>query len=103
MKMALDNPAMASAALGVADQDLYVKQVFLNWHLKYLELAYEINVVSAETIRRGAANLFEAETPREWWSWSRQTYEDETISRRAKQFFAIVDGEFQRLRQESGD
>lgn len=101
--MALDNPAMASVALGISDPDLYVKQVFLNWQLKYLELAYEINAVSAEAIRRNAAILFEAETPREWWSWSRQSYEDDTISRRAKQFFAIVDGEFQRLRQESDD
>jgi Family of unknown function (DUF6082) len=103
MKMALDNPGMASAALGISDSDLYVKQVFLNWHFKYLELAYEIDTLSAETVRQVAASLFEAEAPRDWWSWSRHDYEDATISRRSKQFFAIVDAEFQRTRQEPDD
>lgn len=88
---------MATATLGISDPDLFVKQTFLNWHIKYLELSYEINVISASAVRQVAKQLFEAQTPREWWLWNRQTYESDTMTRRTKQFFAIVDGEFQRL------
>jgi hypothetical protein len=97
IKMALDNPTMASAAVGISNPDSYAKYVFLNWQFKHFELGYEIKTMSAENVRQSVAQLFENETPREWWSLARQSYEEGPVSRRGKQFFAIVDGEFRRL------
>ena len=96
MKMALDNPAMAADALGISDPDLYVKQVFLNWHIMYLQLGFEVDVFSPGVIQQTAAGLFEGRAAREWWEWNRRSYGTSPMPRRVKQFFEIVDEEFQR-------
>jgi hypothetical protein len=101
IKMALDNPSMASEVLGVPDSDLYAKQVFLNWHIKYLELGYEINAISATGVRQAAEHILATQTALEWWSWNRQLYLGDTTTRRTKQFFAIIDAEFQHLKTAS--
>lgn len=99
MKMGLDHPGMAAAALGQPDAELYSKQIFFNWHIRYLELAFDIKAVSEETVRAGAAELFEVELVREWWSWNRVYYQRLSASRRVRKFFTIVDSEFQRISQ----
>jgi hypothetical protein len=99
MKMALDNPAVATNALGIADPEIYTSQVFLNWHIKYLELGYEIKAISALGVREAAKELFGGQFARDWWSWNRQSYESATTTtQRTKQFFTIIDAEYQRLK-----
>jgi hypothetical protein len=98
MKMALNDPSMAAGALGIEDSETYVKEVFLNWHINYFLLSYEINQLSEQDLRNSVRDLFKAEAPRKWWSWSRNDWRA-TASRQEKEFFAIVDSEFQRAKQ----
>jgi hypothetical protein len=99
MRMALDNPVLAGEIAGVVDPGLLARQVFMNWNINYLELGFQVGVISASSLRMNAAMLFESKMVRDWWESDRATYVEAKISRRTKFFFSIVDGEFQRLHQ----
>jgi Family of unknown function (DUF6082) len=98
IKMALDNPSMAAEALGIDDSEKFVKEVFINWHFQYLLMSYEINQISKPDLGHVIRTLFKAERVRTWWSWSREDWKL-AATRREKEFFAIVDGEFQHAKQ----
>jgi hypothetical protein len=101
MKMALDNPDIAAAALGYGDPETLVKRVFMNWHFQFLQFGFENNTISALSLRFSIAELFETEDTRNWWLWARRSYEIAATTRREKEFFAIADQEFQRASQTS--
>jgi hypothetical protein len=98
IKMTLSDPSMAAETLAIEDSEAYAKEVYLNWNLHYFWLSYGINQLSEPVLRNNARELFRAEFPRKWWSWSSKDWELAT-SRRDREFFTIVDSEFQRAKQ----
>jgi Family of unknown function (DUF6082) len=96
IKLALEYPIMASAAAGVSDPDLFSQASYLNWQMKYFEMGYETGYFSDSAVRRIAVILFEVEIPRNWWAGGREMWASQCPTKRARQFFALVDAEFQR-------
>jgi Family of unknown function (DUF6082) len=100
VRICIDNPELTAAALGKTDPDGYVKSVFVNWNIKYLELSYSIKAISASSVQVQVAGIFGAEYPRNWWSEVRPIYAAEATTRRERSFFAIVDREFNRASED---
>jgi hypothetical protein len=82
--------------------DLYAFHAFTNLVLKYLELGFEIGVVSEPSVRMQAADLFQSRYRQHWWSEvARPVYNVEAKTRRERRFARIVDEEFGKAAKES--
>jgi hypothetical protein len=97
IKFALDNPAMTDELAGPHDSATFVNDTFRNWYVTYLSLGYENRALSKSRLQSLVGVLLEAESSRRWWAAVRRTYDDGATSRREREFFSIVDGEFQRV------
>lgn len=96
VKMAMDNPKMAGSLYGYNDPETYSRWVYLNWLLRYYELSYQMRDMTKASLKREAEALFKTEDSRNWWLMARGAYEVAATTRRAREFFVMVDVEFQR-------
>jgi hypothetical protein len=103
IRMAADNRELISEIFG-SEPGSYLKDVFINWFFKYLELSYSMKVISAKSVRVQAIRLFAIDYPYEWWARSREVYDIEATTKRERQFFAIIDEMFEQVahRNQSG-
>jgi hypothetical protein len=105
IKFTLDNPAMAAMAEeleGTGDAENFVQNVFRNWYFVHLSMSYDTRATSKSNIQRLARVTFMAEGARRWWEEIGHTYDEMATSKREKEFYAIVDGEFQRVSRMRG-
>lgn len=98
IQMGLANPKLTAEAFGSSDEDWLAKAGLVNWQVKSWEMSYLTKVMSAKSVHAQAAGLFASEFPREWWSKSRELFRADATSRREREFFAIIDFEFERER-----
>lgn len=99
IKLAIDNPELRAVSIDPSDPDLKKKiGLFLNFRLKRMELSYSVKAVSAASVRLQARLIFGEGYPLEWWETVRDIYATEAATRRERQFFSIVDGEFMRIK-----
>ncbi|HET9081756.1 MAG TPA: DUF6082 family protein [Trebonia sp.] len=100
MKFCLENPALAAEVLGMSSPESYVKQVVLNWHVSYLSMGFDVKTVTESSLRFAIREqIFKTKDSLSWWIMARQSYHDWAISRRDKEFVAILEEEFQRASQ----
>jgi Family of unknown function (DUF6082) len=74
----------------------YLRDIFINWFVKYLELSYYMKIASRESIQLQASRLFGMDYPFEWWSRVRNIYETEAATKEEREFFTIVDAIYNR-------
>jgi Family of unknown function (DUF6082) len=72
---------------------------FLNYRFKRMELSFSVKAVSTASVRLQAALMFNEGYPLEWWETAREVYATEAATRRERKFFAIVDGEYLRIKE----
>ena len=97
MRTALENPTVVAEALGAGDCGALVRGVVLNWYLGHLSMSYDIKTLAKPHLRQLARDLFAVEGSRTWWETARLSYGDDVTSRRQRDFFALVDAEFQQI------
>lgn len=100
MKFYFDNPDMVAELVGAKDNKEFTKDVLTNWYVTHLSLSYENRAISKSHLQNLADNLFKGEAACRWWASMGHTYNDGATSRREKEFFAVLDGEFQRINHE---
>jgi hypothetical protein len=91
IRIAIDNPTIASATASDLSPDEYPKAAFLNLALKSLEMGYSIKAFPAESVRIQMRRRFESEYSRAWWAHARDVFKEEAGTRRGREFFALVD------------
>jgi uncharacterized protein DUF6082 len=99
MKSGLDRPSLIidlGFGLGAPDEDTFIKYIYLNWYINHLSTTFDLKTTSKLRIQRIAEDVFTADVPRKWWVVARESYRDRAVTRRQKEFFAIVDGAFQK-------
>jgi Family of unknown function (DUF6082) len=69
----------------------YLRGIFINWFVKYLELSYHMKISSRESVQLQVSRLFGAKYPSEWWVRVRNTYETEAATKKEREFFTIID------------
>jgi hypothetical protein len=100
MKFCIENPALATQALGISNPEIYVKQVILNWHVSYLSMGYDVKTITESSLRFALREqIFRTKDSLSWWEMAQQSYHDWVISGRDKKFVAILEEEFQRASQ----
>jgi uncharacterized protein DUF6082 len=100
IQMALANPAVAAEVFGFQDKEWFTKAALTNWQVKYWEMSYSIKAISAGSIRAQAAQLFTSEFPCQWWSRFREFYQADATTKREREFFALIDAEFERRQRQ---
>jgi hypothetical protein len=103
VRISLENPRLFvhDARTGADRADLYALHAYTNLIFKYLELGFEIGVVSEPSVRAQVAVLFESAYRRRWWASARRTYAIEAATRRERRFAQIVENEFEKWPQDS--
>lgn len=96
IQMALTNPTAAAEAFGFPDEEWFAKAALTNWQVKYWEMSYSVKAISAGSVQVQAAELFASEFPRLWWSRFRELYRADATTKREREFFTIIDTEFER-------
>jgi Family of unknown function (DUF6082) len=96
MKMQFDNPELASVVFG---NQFRAEVSLMNWYVKYMELSYLLKTISKESIIIQAALLFSGKYAREWWNLARDVYKAEAAGRLEREFFAILDGAYEKAVQ----
>ena len=97
IRMAIDKPELGLDSFLAKDVDRKdsSRVYYLNLWVKYLEMNYSFGTASKASIGLQMARMFESEFPRIWWTVSRDTYKVEAETKSQREFFTIVDGEFQ--------
>ena len=93
IKVSIDSRELISDIFNQDSGD-YLKSVYVNLFIKYLEMGYSMKVISKESVQVQAAKLFSVSYPYEWWAGAREIYEVEASAKREREFFAIVDKSF---------
>jgi len=93
--MEVSKPDLASSLQPNFNQDDYPKAIFLNLFMKYIEMSYSLGAISRESVRIEAIQRFKIEFARTWWGTVRHIYREEAATKREKEFFDLVDLEFQ--------
>jgi hypothetical protein len=96
LKFYFENTSMVADWLQVKDVKQFDTEVLANWYVTHLSLTYENRAVSKAYLKNMAAALFASESSRVWWAAHGDTYSAAATSRRDKDFFTILDLEFQR-------
>lgn len=96
IQMGLANPKLTAEVFGSSDRDWLAKAGLVNWQVKFWEMSYLTKAMSAKSVHVQAAELFASEFPRDWWSRSRELYKVDATTRREREFFTIIDSEFER-------
>jgi len=100
IQMGLTNPALAADVFGSPNGEWLAKAALANWQVKYWEMSYLIKAISEKSVQIQAAELFGSGFAREWWSRSRELYRVDATSKREREFFTIVDREFERKKSQ---
>lgn len=100
IQMSLNNSSLAAEAFGFPDGEWFAKAALTNWQVKYWEMSYLIKAMSADSVRGQAAELFISEFPRLWWSRFRELYQADAKTKREREFFSIIDTEFERKQRQ---
>lgn len=95
IQMGLANPSLAAGVFGFSDGEWLAKAALANWQVKTWEMSYLIKAMSAKSVKVQAGELFASDFPREWWSRVRELYGFDATTKREREFFAIVDTEFE--------
>jgi hypothetical protein len=101
IKFALSNPEISMEVEGAEDSETFIRNVVRNWYFTHLSLGYEVGNVPRSRLQSIASLLFADESTRRWWAETRQGYNEGASSRRDKEFFTIIDGEYQKSNQRS--
>jgi Family of unknown function (DUF6082) len=96
IKFSLENPAAVAEVLGITNPDAYAKDAYLNWQISYLSMSYGIKTMSKANLRFLLRESFAIENSCRWWATAGRSYYDWAISRRDKEFVAILEEEFRR-------
>ena len=102
LKFAIDNPTMVNELEGAEDVEGFVKGVVRNWYFSYLSMSYDNKTITKASLQKIAQTVFAAEAARKWWAEAAGSFDEVATSRREKEFFTIVDAEFQRVILEVG-
>jgi len=97
IKFALNNPTVVEGALGFSNSKAQAENFFRNWYVSHLSMSYDIGILPKLRLQSMAGQLFAAEDTRRWWAAVGRTYSDGATSRRDREFFAVLDEEFQRI------
>lgn len=97
IKFCFDNPAMAAEFEGAEDTKEYVRNVYTNLYVAHLSICYENRFIPKSRLQIIASDIFKSEATRKWWVDAGPTYYDGAASRRTKEFFAILQREFQQI------
>jgi hypothetical protein len=96
LKLGLDNPSIITElGMGYGGTEDLVKSIYLNWYITHLAISFDTGIMNKPNLEGSLKGLFAVEDSRRWWADARQSYRNDTSSRRRKAFFAIVDGQFQ--------
>jgi hypothetical protein len=95
IQMGLANPSLAAGVFGFSDREWLAKAALVNWQVKCWEMSYLIKAMSAKSVQVQAAELFASEFSRVWWLRVRELYRFDATTKRERQFFTIVDTEFE--------
>lgn len=101
IRLTIDHAEIAAVALGVENREDLVARAYLNLTIKGLEMHYSIGTFNTEGLRSQASWIFRSEFARDWWPTALKTYFSETNTSRERQFYEIMDMEYQRIRQAS--
>jgi hypothetical protein len=95
----VDNPDLLSGTVDLSNLALKARMgSFLNYRLKQLELSFSVKAISPASVRLQANLMFSEGYPLQWWETVREVYATESTTRREHEFFAIVDGEYTRIK-----
>jgi hypothetical protein len=94
IRISLENPDMASDALGWTDKEAFIKSNFMTLTFKSLEQQYSMGIMTDLGARREFALIFEARFPREWWNRVHSIVRDEAVTKRERNFFRIAHEEY---------
>jgi Family of unknown function (DUF6082) len=99
VKLVIDNPELLARSVDSSNSELKIRiNSFLNYRFKRMELSYSIKAVSAASVRLQSELIFNEGYPVEWWAAAREVYAAEAMTRRERQFFALVDEEYTRVK-----
>jgi hypothetical protein len=96
IKFALNNPALTKDFAEVGDPEDFVRAALYTWHFAHLSLTYAVGDVSKQRLQTLAFRLFSSEDARKWWAELGSSYKDGARSRSDKEFFVIVNREYER-------
>jgi hypothetical protein len=100
LKFAIEHPTLAGELAGNDDPDDLAKQVALNWHISYLQMAYSNKSITDQYLRSLAKYLLSTNYARSWWAGPGQSYGN-AATRSDRRFFAIFNEEFLLLKAAS--
>ena len=101
VKLVIDNPELVSDSIDQSDPELTARAgSLLNYRIKQLELSYSVKAVSSASVRLQARLLFKDNHPVQWWAGAREVYAAEAATRRERQFFALVDQEYEHAKEQ---
>jgi hypothetical protein len=100
LRFAIGNPTMVKTIDGFTNDDTFVKYVIRNWYFTYLSMSYDNRTITKMGLQRVAGTAFKDAFMRKYWSEAKYSYSGAATSRREKDFFMIIDTEFQRVIQD---
>jgi hypothetical protein len=96
IKVGIDNPALASSVTADIGEENYSRAGYLNLWVKYLQTGYSLKTISKASVALHTARMFMSEYSRDWWgTHARAGYRTEAWKKSEKEFFEIVDAQFQ--------
>jgi Family of unknown function (DUF6082) len=102
LKVAIEEPEMASVVLGWPSVEQFSKSMFINLQVKALELSYIIKTSTTISVRLQASLIFRSEFVCEWWRRNRYIYQEEASTRREREFYSIMDDQFSKASEPPG-
>ncbi len=100
VRMAVDYPVL-SDDVRWPDADARRKAVLLNWQFEHFELCFVSGQLSEDALRWHCSRYFVAPFPLVWWSEAREIWDKESVRRRERRFFEVVDREYHRAAAQS--
>jgi hypothetical protein len=94
VKMTIENPELATSVYKGSSAKDFAAHTLINFQATLWLTAYTLKDVSKASLAQQVASLFEGEQARIWWGYARKYYEMDLSSKRGRDFFAIMDNEF---------
>jgi hypothetical protein len=101
LRFAIENPSMVKTIDGFTNDETFVKFVIRNWYFTYLSMSYDNRTISKASLQMVARTAFKDAFMRKFWSEAKYSYSGVATSRREKDFFTIIDAEFQQATRET--
>jgi hypothetical protein len=90
LKIGFDRPDIIAGVLE-EEPDNFSGSIYINWTMKYMQLSYDINTLTAEAVRVQARTMFSAQFPRSWWLRAKPIYLAEATTKREVEFISVID------------